>query len=226
MNRNFVLAIDGTSGSGKTTTAEKVAEHFGWVYLETGATYRAVTYVVLKQGKDPRKESEVTQVLEGLRLDVKCSEKGQRTFVNGEDVTDYLRKDEIDKAVTPVSKMKVVREWLVGVQRKISRNQNVVVEGRDIGTIVFPDADLKIYMDAELEIRAQRRKKQKGNTVSLDEVKKDLKRRDYHDSTRAESPLKKAPDAFFLDTTSLSIEGQVDWVVSKVKQLNESITSI
>ncbi len=223
---NFILAIDGTSGSGKTTTARKVAEQLGWFYLDTGSTYRAITYIVFKQGKDPEDINEVTQMLEGIELEIKNTEKGQRTYVNGKDVTDYLRTDEIDKAVTPISMMKAVRRWLVGVQRKIARDKNVVVEGRDIGTVVFPNANLKIYMDADLNERAKRRNKQKGNSQNQEEIKKDLMRRDYHNSNRKESPLKRAPDALLLDTTSLSIKEQVEWVINKVKQLNEGLVPV
>ncbi len=223
---SFIVAIDGTSGSGKTITARMVAERLGWMYLDTGATYRAVTYWVLKQGKDPENEKEVTQLLEGLDLDVKNTEEGQRTYVNGEDETNKLRTDEIDRWVTPVSKMTTVREWLVRVQRKIVDGKNAVVEGRDIGTVVFPNADLKIYMDAKLEVRAERRKKQKGEAKDIEEVKRDLLRRDYHDSTRKDSPLKRSLNALSLDTTSLSIEEQVERAVSEIKHLNESTSSI
>ncbi len=223
---SFILAIDGTSGSGKTTTARKVAESLGWFYLDTGATYRAVAYEVLKKGKDPENVSEVIQVLKDLELAMKNTKRGQITYVNGEDVTNYLRTDEIDKSVTPISKTKAVREWLVGFQREIARNRNIVVEGRDIGTVVFPYANLKIFMDADLSVRAKRRKKQKRNTKHVEQVKKDLKLRDYHDSKRKESPLRRAPDALLLDTTSLSIKEQVDWVIRRIKQLNESTIPI
>jgi len=220
------LAIDGTSGSGKTTTARKIAERLGWFYLDTGATYRAITYAVLECGKNPEEVRGVIQVLKGLKLDVKNSEDGQRTFVNSEDVTDCLRTDEIDKLVTPISKMKEVRKWLVKFQRKIARNKNIVVEGRDIGTVVFPYANLKIYMDAELPVRARRRKKQKVGFKDIGEIKNDLQRRDYHDFTRSESPLKRAPDALLLDTTYLSVNEQVEWVINRIEQLNESTASI
>ncbi|MCK4421749.1 (d)CMP kinase [candidate division WOR-3 bacterium] len=223
---NFVVAIDGTSGSGKTTTAKLVAEHFGWFYLDTGATYRALTYQVLKEGKDPEGEREVGEVLKDFHLKVENREDGQRTYVNGEDVTDHLRTNEIDRAVTPISKMKVVRERLVDLQRRISENKNVIAEGRDIGTVVFPDAALKIYMDAGLNERVQRRRKQKGDGNSIDEVMKDLKRRDYHDSNRDLSPLKRASDAIFLDTTSLTIQKQVDWVINQIEKLNESESAV
>jgi cytidylate kinase len=203
-----------------------VAEHLGWYYLDTGATYRAVTYGVLKKGIDPEDENRVTQLLENLELDVRIENSVQRIYINGKDITDYLREPEIDKYVTPISKMKVVRKYLVKLQREIAQDRNIVVEGRDIGTVVFPDANLKIFMDAEPLIRAKRRKKQIRNKKDLESIKKDLLRRDHHDSKRKESPLKRAQEAIVLDTTSLTIKEQVDWIISKIKQLDESITPV
>lgn len=216
----FVVAIDGTSGSGKTTTARKVAESLDWLYVDTGATYRAVAYFVLKQGIDPNNEDKVTQILNKLDLEIEKINGEQRTIINGEDVSDKLRTEKVNKAVTPISKIKKVRKYLVEIQREIVSGRNAIIEGRDIGTVVFPDADLKFYMDADISIRAKRRKKQE-KLDDLEAVEKDLKRRDYHDSRRKESPLKKADDAFLLDTSSLTIEEQVDIVVSKIKKLHE-----
>ena len=221
----FVVAIDGTSGSGKTTTARKVAERLGWLYVDTGATYRAVAYFVLQQGIDPNDEVKVTQILDKVNVEIEKVDDKQRTIVNGEDVSDKLRTEQVSKAVTPVSKMKEVRKYLVGIQRKIVDDKNAIIEGRDIGTVVFPDADLKFYMDADISVRAKRRKLQ-DRIGNLEEVKKDLKRRDYHDSTREESPLKKAVDATLLDTSSLSIDEQVDIVVSKIRKLHEGAGSV
>lgn len=217
----FVVAIDGTSGSGKTTTAKKVSKLLGWLYLDTGATYRAVAYFVLMRGINPNDEEKVTQILDELNIDIEKVNNEQRTIVNDEDVSNKLRTDEVNKAVTPVSKMKTVRRFLVGIQREIVDDNNVIVEGRDIGTVVFPNADLKFYMDADISIRARRRGLQ-DSKENLTEVEKDLKRRDYHDSTREESPLKKADDAYLLDTSSLTIDEQVDIVISEIRKLNES----
>lgn len=216
----FVVAIDGTSGSGKTTTARKVAERLGWLYVDTGATYRAVAYFVLQQGINPNDEEKVTQILDELNVEIEKVDGEQRTIVNGEDVSDKLRTEQVSKTVTPVSKIKEVRKYLVGIQRKIVDDKNAIIEGRDIGTVVFPDANLKFYMDADIRVRAKRRKLQ-DSIGNLEEVKKDLKRRDYHDSTREESPLKKAGDATLLDTSSLTIDEQVDIVVSEIKKLHE-----
>jgi len=221
----FVVAIDGTSGSGKTTTARKVSKLLGWLYLDTGATYRAVAYFVLRRGVNPNDEEKVTQILDELNIEIEKVNNEQRTIVNGEDVSNKLRTDEVNKAVTPVSKMKTVRRFLVGIQRKIVDDNNVIIEGRDIGTVVFPDANLKFYMDADVGVRAKRRGLQ-DSKENLEEVEKDLKRRDYHDSTRKESPLKKSDDAYLLDTSSLSIDEQVDIVISEIKKLNESYSSL
>jgi len=221
----FVVAIDGTSGSGKTTTARKVSKLLGWLYLDTGATYRAVAYFVLRRGVDPNDEKKVTQILDELNIEIEKVNNEQRTIVNGEDISDKLRTDEVNKAVTPVSKMKAVRRFLVGIQRKIVDDNNAIIEGRDIGTVVFPDANLKFYMNADVGIRAKRRGLQ-DSKENLEEVEKDLKRRDYHDSTRKESPLKEADDAYLLDTSSLSIDEQVDIVISEIKKLNESYSSL
>jgi len=216
----FVVAIDGTSGSGKTTTARKVSKLLGWIYLDTGATYRAVAYFVLKQGIDPNDEDKVIQILDELCIEIEKTNGEQRTIVNGEDVSDKIRTEQVNKAVTPVSKIKEVRKYLVGIQREIVDDRNAIVEGRDIGTVVFPDADIKFYMDADISVRAERRDKQ-YSAGDLEDVKKDLKRRDHHDSTRKESPLKKAADAYLLDTSSLSIDEQVNIVISEIKKLNE-----
>lgn len=222
----FIVAIDGTSGSGKTTTARRVSELLGWFYLDTGSTYRAVAYYVLEQGVDPSDKNKVIEILDKINVSFEEGENGNRLILNGEDVSDKLRTDEVNKAVTLVSKMREVRKWLVNIQREIVDEKNAIVEGRDIGTVVFPEADLKFYMNADIDVRAERRKKQKGATGDLEAVKKDLMRRDYHDSTRKESPLKKAPDAHLIDTTSLTIDEQVERVVSEIKKLNESTDSI
>jgi cytidylate kinase len=221
----LVVAIDGTSGSGKTTTAKRVSELLGWLYLDTGATYRAIAYFVLKHGIDPNDKDKVTQILDELSMAIEKVDSEQRTIINGEDVSDKLRTDEVNKAVTPISKIREVRKYLVGIQRKIVNDRNAIVEGRDIGTVVFPDADIKFYMDADISIRAARRNEQYG-TGNIKEAKEDLKRRDFHDSTRKESPLKKAADAHLLDTSSLSVDEQVNIVISEIKKLNEGAGSL
>ncbi len=217
----FVVAIDGTSASGKSTTARNVAQRLGWFFLDTGAMYRAVAYEVLRRGVDPNNFEKVAEVVQEIDIDVKPGPDGQITCVNGEDVSAYLRTPEVDKAVTPVSQNPAVRKKLVTIQRKVGENRELVCEGRDMTTVVFPDAELKIYMDADIDVRAERRKKdleKKGIHISLEEIKNDLMRRDFADSNRDISPLKKADDAVELDTTNLTIEDEVNFVLERIKE--------
>ncbi len=217
----FVVAIDGTSASGKSTTARNVAQRLGWFFLDTGAMYRAVAYEVLRRGVDPNDFEKVAEVVQEIDIDVKPGPDGQITCVNGEDVSAYLRTPEVDKAVTPVSQNPAVRKKLVTIQRKVGENRELVCEGRDMTTVVFPDAELKIYMDADIDVRAERRKKdleKKGIHISLEEIKNDLMRRDFADSNRDISPLKKADDAVELDTTNLTIEDEVNFVLERIKE--------
>ena len=217
----FVVAIDGTSASGKSTTARNVAQRLGWFFLDTGAMYRAVAYEVLRRGVDPNNFEKVAEVVQEIDIDVKPGPDGQITYVNGEDVSAYLRTPEVDKAVTPVSQNPAVRKKLVTIQRKVGENRELVCEGRDMTTVVFPDAELKIYMDADIDVRAERRKKdleKKGIHISLEEIKNDLMRRDFADSNRDISPLKKADDAVELDTTNLTIEDEVNFVLERIKK--------
>ncbi|MCD6277538.1 (d)CMP kinase [candidate division WOR-3 bacterium] len=217
----FVVAIDGTSASGKSTTARNVAQRLGWFFLDTGAMYRAVAYEVLRRGVDPNDFERVAEVAKEIDIDVKPGPDGQITYVNGEDVSAYLRTPEVDKAVTPVSQNPEVRKKLVAIQRMVGKNRELVCEGRDMTTVVFPDAELKIYMDADINVRAERRKKdleKKGIHMPLEEIKKDLMRRDLADSNRDISPLKKADDAILLDTTNLTIEDEVNFVLERIKK--------
>ena len=217
----FVVAIDGTSASGKSTTARNVAQRLGWFFLDTGAMYRAVAYEVLRRGVDPNDFEKVAEVVQEIDIDVKPGPDGQITCVNGEDVSAYLRTPDVDKAVTPVSQNPAVRKKLVAIQRKVGEDRELVCEGRDMTTVVFPDAELKIYMDADINVRAERRKKdleKKGIHISLEEIKNDLMRRDFADSNRDISPLKRADDAIELDTTNLTIEDEVNFVLERIKE--------
>jgi len=217
----FIVAIDGTCASGKSTTARIAAIRMKWLFLDTGAMYRAVAFETLRRCVDPEDEKKVSKIAGKITIAVKSSSDGQRTFIGNEDISRFLRTPEIDRAVTPVSKFKKVRERMVYLQRKIGSEREIICEGRDMGTVVFPDAELKIYMDANLETRALRRQKEiqeKGIFLTLEEIKKDLRRRDFEDSSREESPLKMAADAIMLDTTKLTIDQEVDWVIKKIKE--------
>uniref|UniRef100_A0A7C4U7U8 Cytidylate kinase n=1 Tax=candidate division WOR-3 bacterium TaxID=2052148 RepID=A0A7C4U7U8_UNCW3 len=216
----FIVAIDGTSASGKSTTATNVAKKLGWLYLDTGAMYRAIAYYVLKKKVDPHDEENVVRLLDEIDLRIEMN-NGQRTIVNGEDVTEKIRTPEIDRAVTPVCQFKKVREKMVELQRKIADNREIICEGRDMGSVVFPDAQVKVFMDASIDERAKRRLRdlqKKGINITFEEVKNDLLRRDKEDSTRSEAPLKISKGAIFIDTTNLTIEMQTALVIEEIRK--------
>jgi len=219
--KGIIIAIDGPSASGKSTTAKEVARRIGYTYLDTGAMYRAIALAVLRAGVDPEDREGVAEIAREVRVEIKTVDGEQRTYLDGEDVSEAIRTPEVTKAVSPVSSFPEVRELMVRLQREIGRDGGVVCEGRDIGTVVFPDAELKVYMFASPEVRAERRVrdfKRQGIKVSYDEVLQDIIQRDEYDSTRKHSPLRKPEDALELDTTNLSFEEQVDWVVERVRE--------
>ncbi len=221
MSERFIVAIDGPAASGKTTTAKEVAKRLKWVYIDTGAMYRGVAYRVKKSGIDPGDISMVEKIAGEVKIEFRGSAEGQRVFVDGEDVTEKIRTPEISRLASLVSSYPGVREELVKRQREMGKRGKVICEGRDIGTVVFPDADLKIFMTASLEERARRRQlelKEKGINVSLEEVMEELRKRDEADSKRKHSPLKRAEDAVLLDTTNLTIEEQVNKVIEMIKE--------
>jgi len=204
---NKVIAIDGPGGSGKSTVAKLLAKKLSFDYLDTGAMYRAVTWLALKKKIDVND----SHTLSGLasRIDISFSEN--RVYVNKEDVTEQIRKPEIDKNVSYVARIKGVREAMVALQRKIAEEGRIIVDGRDIGSRVLPDADIKVYLTASLEERAARRFQDiRKEKVTLSDVKKELKKRDMIDKNRKISPLVKADDACYLDTTNMSIEQVID----------------
>ena len=218
---NLIIAIDGPAGSGKTTSAKVVAEHFNYLYIDTGAMYRAVTLFCIKNnlGLD---EKLICESLKNIKIDLIPSDKGQRTLLNGEDVSVYIRLPEVTKLVSPVSAMACVREAMVNQQRQIGRNKAVVMDGRDIGTVVFPDADLKIFLVATIEARAKRRfleLQKSGITIPLEEIMEQIISRDEYDSSRENSPLKKADDAIEIDTSNLSIEQQTKLIIQYAEKL-------
>ncbi len=209
----MIIAIDGPSGSGKSSTAKQVAKTMGFTYLDTGAMYRAVAVGVLRSGIDPFDENAVTEAVRSMSV----SFKDELVFLNGDDVTFSIREDAANKAVTPVSANPEVRKLLVEKQREIAEDHDIVMEGRDIGTVVFPDADVKIFLVADPDVRALRRMKESRENMTLDEIKADLLRRDAKDSTRAHSPLKKADDAIEIDTSHLTFDEQVDKIINIIQ---------
>jgi cytidylate kinase len=209
-----LIAIDGPSGVGKSTTARRVAERLGWQYLDTGAMYRAAALALLRAGLPLEDRAGLEGLLAGLQL----AQVGTRIFLDGEDVSEAIRGPEVTRHVTPVSADARVREVLVDQQRRIGASGNWVVDGRDIGTVVFTNACCKVFLTASPEARAQRRRRElqaKGQTPSLEAVLADLQRRDNADSTRAASPLRKADDAAELDSSDLTLDQVVDRIVAR-----------
>ena len=219
-----VIAIDGPAGSGKSTTAKLVAKRLGFLFLDTGAMYRAITLKILDGVIDPKSEDEVTKIAETSKIEIKQEDGTNRIILDGKDVTEKIRDSRIDEVVSFISTYRKVRETLVNLQRKIGENQNVVAEGRDTTTVVFPHAFVKIYLDCDLNERSKRKALEfqgKGITTSINDQKEKLSLRDRIDSKRELSPLKKDEDALVIDTTHLTIEQQVDKVI---QIYNESIS--
>jgi len=215
----MIVAIDGPAASGKTTTARGVAQRLGFRHIDTGALYRAVTLHLLRQQTDISDPGAVERALHDMDLRVAFDDRGQQTFLGEENLGDLLRGVEVTAQVSAVSALKAVRSQLLPVQRKIAHSHDVVLEGRDIGTVVFPDADIKIFMIADLMERARRRKKDfaaKGIEKSLDELAAEIQARDEHNANRDLAPMKPAEDAITLDTSHLAIEEQIDLIVSMV----------
>jgi cytidylate kinase len=213
-----VIAIDGPAGSGKSTTARLVAKRLGFTYLDTGAMYRALTLKILKRKIDVHDESEILALIPGTEIELQARKERLVVILNGKDVTRQIRSSKVSNTVSIVSTYESVREWMVSTQRKIGEQGRVVAEGRDIGTVVFPNARLKIFLTASLTERAMRRQKDfsnEGKSTQLRQVAAELNKRDLIDSTRAISPLKKADDAIELDTSNLTVEQQVEFVVEQ-----------
>jgi cytidylate kinase len=207
-----LIALDGPSGAGKSTTAKRVAQALGWQYLDTGAMYRATALALQRAGVGLEDREGLAGMLKVLRI----AQQGTREFLGDEDVSEAIRTPEITRLVTPISADGEIRQVLVAQQRAIAGAGGWVVDGRDIGTVVFPDACCKIFLTASVASRAQRRfleQEAKGVPLPLEDVAADLQRRDLADSTRAVAPLCKAPDAVELDSSGMSLEEVVDWIV-------------
>ena len=210
MNNNISIAIDGPSGAGKSTLARRCAAAFGFLYADTGAIYRTVGLAAVRAGIDRKDEQAIIALLPTLRIEMKYDEDGeQRMYLNGEDVSDAIRMPEISIAASDVSSLPAVRQFLLEMQRSLARTQSVLMDGRDIGTVVLPDADLKVFLTASAEERARRRVLQlqeKGVTEDYEKVLKEIRYRDEQDMNREIAPLKQAEDAVLLDTTDLSYD--------------------
>jgi cytidylate kinase len=215
--KKIVIAIDGYSACGKSTTAKQVANVLGYRYIDSGAMYRAVTLQFLDRHVALTNPREVSRVLEETNITFNLnSQKESETFLNGLNVEKKIRSMRVSEMVSQVSTLKEVRDAMVDLQRKMGREKGVVMDGRDIGTTVFPHAELKIFMTADMLVRAFRRQRElleKKQLVDLDEVMENLVQRDRIDTTRSESPLRQAPDATVIDTTYITLDEQVDEVV-------------
>lgn len=213
----IVVTIDGPAGSGKSTTARLVARKLGYIYLDTGAMYRAMTLKAIRAGIDPEDVDALEQLACETDISVATEPDGTRVTLDGEDVTDMIRERDVTQNSSAVSAVKGVRSRMVELQRKIGARGGIVAEGRDIGSVVFPDAETKIYLDADIKCRALRRKKEletRGGSVPLEKLEQDIGARDAYDSQREHSPLVVPDGAVVVDTTDLTIEEQVERVLA------------
>lgn len=213
---NLQIAVDGPAGSGKSTVAKEIAERLGIIYLDTGAMYRAVTFCVIENGMDVKKADDLRKVVDDLILEMKPG----MIFVNGQDVTESIRLPEVSRNVSYTAMDAYVREKMVALQRAIAGNQSVIMDGRDIGTHVLPNADYKFFLTATARKRAERRMKElhvKGFDVSLEQLVIEIEERDRLDSEREVSPLVKAEDAIEIDTTSMGIEDVINLIMDCIK---------
>lgn len=227
----IVIAIDGYSACGKSTTAKEVAKILGYRYIDSGAMYRAVTLYFLDHHVALTNPKEVHRALQQINISFKVNAKGiTETFLNGLSVEEEIRQLRVSEQVSPVSAIKEVRDAMVAQQRKLGKERGIVMDGRDIGTVVFPQAELKLFMTADMLVRAFRRQQEwltQDRLVDLDEVIENIKKRDLIDTTRAESPLRQAEDAIVIDTTHITIDEQVDEVVrlafSKIVSMRKTL---
>ncbi|HQO08869.1 MAG TPA: (d)CMP kinase [Clostridiales bacterium] len=219
----MIIAIDGPAGSGKSTTAKLVGNEAGFLYIDTGAMYRAMTLKVKNSGIAYSDRERIIELLDSTVIEQIINQvtKDTNTILDGKDVSVDIRTPEISKGVTEVCEISEVRRKLVELQRRMGRNGNVILDGRDIGTVVFPDADLKFFMVADIDIRAERRLKEltgKGIVTTFEDVKDDIERRDNRDSSRSDSPLKPAEDAILIDTSLLTIPQQAALIIGYIRK--------
>ena len=209
------IAVDGPAGAGKSTIAKAVSKELEYIYVDTGALYRAIGLYAKEHGADTKSAEEVSALLSKIDVGIKFVDGEQRVFINGEDVSDKIRTPEISMAASDVSAIPAVREFLFELQKKLARENNVIMDGRDIGTVVLPNADIKIFLTASPEERAKRRFDElviKGQSPIYEDVLKDIIQRDYNDSHREIAPLKQADDAVLADTTGKSLEEAVELI--------------
>ena len=218
----MVITIDGAAGVGKTSTAKEIAKRLGYQYFDTGAMYRAVTLFFIRENVDLSSKSEVVKSLDSIKLNIDfSSESEMQIFLDEDDISLKIRSQEVTSKVSAVSALKDVREMMVKIQRSFTANGNFVVEGRDIGTVVFPDAKYKFYLQADYDIRAERRLadfEKLNEAKNINEIKEDLEKRDKYDSSRKLSPLKKPDNAIIIDTTLCTFEEQVYKILKHIEK--------
>ncbi len=215
---SYAIAIDGPAGAGKSSIAKCLAERLGILYVDTGALYRVIGLSVYREAGDCSDPEVISGIADGVRVELKYTEKGQRVYLNGEDVSEEIRREEIGHMASVVSAVPFVREKLLSLQRDIAKENSVVMDGRDIGTRILPDAKLKIFLTCPAEERAMRRLRQleeAGMTGDLDQILKDIIERDHRDSTREVSPLVKAEDAVEMDTSGMTAEGMAERIIKE-----------
>ena len=220
--KKITIAIDGPAASGKSTTAKLVAHKLGYLHIDTGAMYRAITLKALDEKIDLNDKKEIVRLAQTSTIRLEVKDSTTNVFLDGTEVTNRIRTQLVNRSVSTVSSYKGVRDVMVLEQQKMAVSGGVVLEGRDIGTVVLPGAELKIFMIASVEERARRRKKdlaQVGIEANRDDLIKEIDARDQKDSTREASPLRKAPDAIELDTSNLTIEEQVDFILRRAKEI-------
>lgn len=218
------IAIDGPAGAGKSTAARKAAEKLGFIYVDTGALYRTVGVAALRRSIATDDAQKVAAMLSEIKAELKFKDGVQYVFLNDEDVSKEIRLPEASMAASNVSAIPAVRAFLFDLQKNIAKNNNVIMDGRDIGTVILPDAQLKIFLTASAEVRAKRRYDelcQKGTPVEYDALLEEIKQRDYNDSHRAVSPLKAAPDAVLVDSSDMTLDEVVDKITELAKKLGD-----
>lgn len=217
----MIVAIDGPAGSGKGTITKLVAEKCNLIYIDTGATYRAVALAVIENNIDIKDEDKIIELTKKLNIDFDIN---GHTFLNGKDVSSRIRDKDVTSIVSPISNIVKVREILVDLQRKMALGKNVIMEGRDITTVVFPNADYKFYLDASIEERANRRYKQnleKGMNTPYEEIYESIKNRDYNDKNKPVGALKRCDDQIYIDSSNMTIEEVVNYIVNKIGVINK-----
>lgn len=220
MSKNVVIAIDGPAGAGKSTVAKHLAQMLNYVYVDTGAMYRAITFLVLRNNVQDNID-EIIKVAEDVDIKLQFEDGITRVFINGEEVTDNIRTPEVNSKVSDVSKIPEVRKQMVKIQRSLGNDTNLIAEGRDTTTVVFPDATIKVFLTASLEERVKRRYKElleKGMQITIDEVRENIIQRDKIDSSRKVSPLKKADDAVEIDSTNMTIPDEIHKILDMIEK--------